>query len=210
MAATRDKAYDLILMDLSMPDMDGFATAAAIRTAGASQKAAIVALTANILARDEVEKPGSAFDGLQLKPLRLDELRTWLASGRFTPRPVDAPALIDEGIAGDLVEMMPAAAIEPLLGALFNEALTLAADLDGGATEGLAKRFHRVAGSAGMLGAARLRALAIQAELDCQDSKHVPDAAFRTTWRQTITETSKAWAARLAEKPETAAATSER
>lgn len=211
-AAARTKAYDLILMDLSMPQMDGFAAAAAIRQAGASQAARIIALTANILARAEVDKPGSAFDGLWLKPLRLDELRRALSADLPQPRTAtSAEPLVDPGIARDLLDMLPVEAIRPLLSTLFDETADLARDLAaGGAEASLSKRFHRIAGSAGMLGANRLRALALAGEVDCKTGRTSPSPAFCAAWQATLDQTSRDWDQRLAERTEAATEAIER
>lgn len=200
-ALARGVAYDLILMDLSMPELDGFGAAAAIRESGASQKASIVALTANVLARQQVEKPGSDFDGLLLKPLRLDELRASLAQVRYRPAASrsDLPPVIDDVAANDVMSMLVPSVIQPLLSALMDEARDLARDLDrGGAEATLSTRFHRVAGSAGMLGAGRLRALALEGEQACKDGKTAPPQDFRLLWSQTLDETTRSWDALLA------------
>jgi PAS domain S-box-containing protein len=205
--------YDLILMDLSMPDMDGYAAAAEIRQAGASQKATIVALTANVLARKEVDKTGSDFDGFLLKPLRLEELRSWLAESLHHPSvsQKDMVPVIDRGIARDLLDMLPQSAIEPLLEALFDETQDIAGELDLGISDtDLSVKFHKVAGSAGMLGAWRLRALALDGELTCRDKGKVPTPAFRAAWMRAIADTSRVWAALLETKSNATAATPER
>jgi PAS domain S-box-containing protein len=206
-------AYDLILMDLSMPDMDGYAAAAAIREAGASRTATIVALTANVLARPEVDKPGTAFDDLWLKPLRLDALRHALASGlrHHSPALAAMPPLIDQPIARDLLEMLPAAAIKPLLASLFDEAKGVARDLDrGAACAALATSFHRIAGSAGMLGASRLRGLALAAEAECKGGNQRPGPVFRAAWKEAVTDTARDWADLLAATADPATASTER
>lgn len=212
-ALTQASAYDLILMDLSMPDMDGFAAAALIRQSGSSQGAAIVALTANALARQEVEKPGSAFDDILLKPLRLDGLRNMLAFGLHRPpAPGEGlPPVVDQDIARDLLAMLPPSAIKPLLTTMLDEAHHLARDLDRGTSdEPLSCRFHRIAGEAGMLGAGRLRALALEGEMRCKDTAEVPKSPFRATWKQTIADTSRDWMALLAPGTGQAAAMIER
>jgi CheY-like chemotaxis protein/HPt (histidine-containing phosphotransfer) domain-containing protein len=206
-------AYDLILMDLSMPDMDGYAAAAAIREAGASRTATIVALTANVLARPEVDKPGSAFDDLLLKPLRLEALRNALASGlrHQNPAPAALPSVIDQPIARDLLDMLPASAVKPLLASLFDEARAIARDLDrGAACSALATGFHRIAGSAGMLGASRLRGLALAAEAECKGGNQRPGPVFRAAWKDAVTETERDWADLLTGTADPASAPTER
>ncbi len=192
-------SYDLILMDLSMPQMDGFAATAEIRRAGASQNAVIVALTANVLARHVVDKAGSCFDGFLLKPLRLDELRAWLAGGLKRPSQPrgDLAPVIDHPIAQDIVDALPRPSIEALLKAFFDEVDDLVAKLGlGQADEDLSAKFHKIAGSAGMLGAARLRELSLEGETASKTAKHL-NPTFQAAWLQTVSETSRAWSVLL-------------
>ena len=205
--------YDLILMDLSMPNMDGYTAAAQIRQAGASQSAAIVALTANVLSRQEVDKANSDFNGFLLKPLRLQELRTWLAEGMFRPSVCqeDLLPLVDLGIAQDLLTMLPPPTIETLVAAFFDETRDLAEWLyPGMKDEGLPTKFHRIAGSASMLGAGRLRALALDGELASKETERGLSPTFRVTWMQAIAETARSWELLLQGKAEPAAANDER
>ncbi len=66
--------YDLILMDLQMPEMDGFQTTASIRSLEAYRTVPIIALTANSSSdyRDLCTQHG--FDGFLSKPIRPREL----------------------------------------------------------------------------------------------------------------------------------------
>jgi CheY-like chemotaxis protein len=68
--------FDLVLMDVQMPNMDGFAAAAAIR---ANEKATnghvpIIALTASAMAGDEERCLEAGMDGYVTKPLRREAL----------------------------------------------------------------------------------------------------------------------------------------
>jgi len=78
----RHKAYDLILMDLHMPEMDGFTAAREVRRLGrfnpTSARPFICALTANVLNRDRQASTEAEMDGFLSKPLRLDDLRAVL------------------------------------------------------------------------------------------------------------------------------------
>jgi CheY-like chemotaxis protein len=73
-ASANTVLYDLILMDLQMPDMDGFETAAAIRTRKPYGTVPILAFTAN--SSDEYRDASSrrGLDGFLTKPIRPQEL----------------------------------------------------------------------------------------------------------------------------------------
>lgn len=70
--------YDLILMDVQMPGMNGYEATRAIRASGrpAAKTVPIVAMTANVFAdvvRDAIE---SGMDAHIAKPVQLDKLKT--------------------------------------------------------------------------------------------------------------------------------------
>jgi signal transduction histidine kinase/ligand-binding sensor domain-containing protein/DNA-binding NarL/FixJ family response regulator len=82
-ARSAAERFDLILMDLSMPTMDGFATTALIRQRGAgSQRVPIVALTAHDAASYRHICIEADMDDLLTKPYTLEEcaqmLRRWI------------------------------------------------------------------------------------------------------------------------------------
>lgn len=78
----RQKAYDLILMDLQMPVMDGMEAARQIRgfelKTQSVQRVYIVALTAHINAEIKEECTKAGMDGFIEKPFRENDLqRLW-------------------------------------------------------------------------------------------------------------------------------------
>jgi signal transduction histidine kinase/ActR/RegA family two-component response regulator len=75
--AWRVGGYDLILMDIQMPVMDGIEAARAIRAAEAKQggvRTPIVALTANAMSHQIAEYTAAGMDGLVAKPIEIAKL----------------------------------------------------------------------------------------------------------------------------------------
>ena len=74
-----EQTYDCILMDIHMPQMDGFEAAQRIRTtSNPNQNTPIFALTADVMAGQE--SFSTLFDGFLLKPIEQDKLYEALAS----------------------------------------------------------------------------------------------------------------------------------
>ena len=78
----KHKTYDLILMDLHMPKMDGYTAAREIRRLGRFKQSEprpyICALTANVMSKDREACTEAEMDDFLAKPLRLDALRNVL------------------------------------------------------------------------------------------------------------------------------------
>ena len=74
--AAPEGAYDLILMDIQMPVMNGYEAARAIRTSGRSdaQQIRIYAMTANAFAEDVAKAREAGMDGHLSKPIDLNRL----------------------------------------------------------------------------------------------------------------------------------------
>jgi two-component system sensor histidine kinase/response regulator len=76
-AACRDKVYDLVLMDIQMPDVDGFEATRTIRQQeeGSRRRQHIYALTAHATAQDRTSCEAAGMDGFLVKPIPLESLR---------------------------------------------------------------------------------------------------------------------------------------
>ena len=87
-ASLRDSLYDLVLMDIQMPEMDGYEATAAIRemekTSGS--RIAIVAMTANAMKSDRELCLRSGMDGYIAKPL--DPVELYRVIDTFAPRSI--------------------------------------------------------------------------------------------------------------------------
>ncbi len=69
----RTNPPDLILMDISMPDMDGLTATQKLRTIPQLQDTPIVALTANVMEGDRERTLRAGCDGYIGKPIDIDK-----------------------------------------------------------------------------------------------------------------------------------------
>lgn len=79
-ARAGEQTYSVILMDVEMPNQDGFAAAAEIRAGGGpNAQTPIVALTAHTLSSIAQRQGAEHFNSFLTKPLRIEELRDTVA-----------------------------------------------------------------------------------------------------------------------------------
>jgi two-component system, cell cycle response regulator DivK len=65
---------DLVLMDINMPDMDGYTLTAKIKAIDKFSNIPIVAVTANVMRGDREKSLGAGCDGYIQKPIDIDTL----------------------------------------------------------------------------------------------------------------------------------------
>jgi two-component system sensor histidine kinase/response regulator len=87
-ALSKEPDFDLILMDVQMPEMDGFEATAAIRLreSGSGVRIPIIALTAHAMKGDQERCLDAGMDGYVSKPIRPRELVELV--GKYSKRPV--------------------------------------------------------------------------------------------------------------------------
>ena len=81
-ASTEDEAFkqiadhhpDIILMDINMPDMDGYTLTAKIKENPEYQKIPVIAVTANVMRGDKERSLEAGCDGYIQKPIDVDLL----------------------------------------------------------------------------------------------------------------------------------------
>ena len=172
-AASAAVAYDLILMDCQMPELDGYAATRAIREREAAQgtrRVPVVALTAHAMRGDRDQCLAAGMDDYLSKPIRLEELRSaasrWLPTA--APAAVVPSAAIDPSVLAGLRRELGADAdlvIGEMLAAFREDgAGQLAAFAAAASTPMQARAAHRLRGSALNLGAVALAEACARAE----------------------------------------------
>lgn len=176
-AAAGSGRFDVILMDISMPGMDGIAAARRIRSGnGLSKTTPIIALTAHARPDDLERFLAAGMQDCIVKPVRMRSLGNALqrmsehASGPSAPDV--AFDLFDADTVNELSEVLPEDLLaKTLLGvcAEIRDALPRLASAGAARDlETLASAAHRLAGSAGMVGASALREMLALVETRCK------------------------------------------
>ena len=98
--ALEQTAYDVVLMDVQMPEMDGMEATRRIRALNAVSQPHVVAMTANAVEGDRQACLEAGMNDYVSKPVRLELLEQAL---QRVPRPVAAP-LADAGPEGQTLE----------------------------------------------------------------------------------------------------------
>ncbi|MFO1058891.1 MAG: response regulator [Dongiaceae bacterium] len=184
--AVQAGSFDAILMDLSMPDMDGLEATRRIRALPAPAGAVpIIALTAHVTTAEMDAALAAGVNGYLVKPVRQLELLARIASvvGAAPPQREAAAAApagdplpaFDREFYGALSAELPSGAATAILRQFERELPDRLAELrreaarhDGDAFAGLC---HALAGSSGAVGAASLAALARELERRCRSGQ---------------------------------------
>ncbi len=186
LALLRQQAFDLVLMDLQMPVMDGFETTRQLRADPAFARLPVLAMTAGALddARQACLEAGmSDFVPKPVEPRLLHStLLRWLPQQRV-PAPAEAttgPAADAQSRSRALLNQVDGLDAERALGLLRGDAVTcvrlvrsfvahhrgdaaeVAREVEAGQPGPARARLHQLVGAAGALGFVRLQGLAEQ------------------------------------------------
>jgi CheY-like chemotaxis protein len=166
-ALTR-RGYDLVLMDVQMPDMDGLEATQLIRRELPGRAGRIVAMTANVAPEDARRCREAGMDGFLGKPINVEELAKELvfaspAGAVQTPQhghgtaAAETSALLDVPAVGRLCEQIGLDNVRELVGMFFDDLVVSRQALDAAALAedrgGFSAAAHKVKSSARALGA---------------------------------------------------------
>jgi CheY-like chemotaxis protein len=171
------QAFDGVLMDCQMPELDGYEATRRLRQDPRWARLPVIAMTANAMVGDRDEALAAGMNDHVAKPIKLGELfatlARWIppAAGRnAAPGAFDEAALIDSGV-------QPGSAFHRRLLAMFAErgghfdARFNAAAADPATAARLA---HDLKSEAALLGASRLSSLAAELEAACAQGEPAP------------------------------------
>ncbi len=174
MELARAHHFDVILMDISMPLMDGLTSTALIRMDGQSRTSRIIAVTAHSLPADLERFRDAGMDGCLTKPITVRDLRGVLTAELTQPqpaRPETYGALSLERLQ-DLREGLGAPGLSRMIERYLSDFADLQERLRAASTpEGaihLMAVCHEGAGASAMVGTVALHRLFVEAEDLCR------------------------------------------
>lgn len=161
----QDELFDVILMDISMPEMDGIEATRRIRAGpSASKDARIIALTAHAMEEDVARFRNAGMNDVAVKPISTDGLVAVLdrrSQTSATDAANEADTAWDMAAFGEFLQVLGPQDTQDMLAQFLKDAGEIVPWLIWQSSENLAhaevaKKAHGVAGSAAVMGATAL------------------------------------------------------
>ena len=178
--ALRHDDFDVVLMDIQMPDLDGVGATREIRALPAPRnKTPIIAMTANAMLGAKQEYLAAGMDDYIPKPVQPELLFAKLAMiAGGAARPVkkkktagrQAPLLDMETLAG-LTDSLSLEMVRDFLSLFLTDTLAHIAAMKDSDLDDVGAQAHASVGAAGNIGVARMSELARKLEVACRDQQ---------------------------------------
>ncbi|NIZ60758.1 hybrid sensor histidine kinase/response regulator [Sedimentitalea sp. CY04] len=155
--AVEKERFDLVIMDISMPGMDGIEALRQIRTRRLAEGVEIVALTAHAAGDDQKRILEAGFTEILIKPATQAELARVIAAYTGQNKTINIPQ--ENSDIQQFIEALGDEKARGYLGNFCTEVIQLKQDLSshGQVSKEHQSEAHRLAGSAAVLGLATLR-----------------------------------------------------
>jgi len=202
--AVRKADFDLVLMDIQMPEMDGVEAARRIRGLPAPKNAVpIFAMTAHAMQGVSEEYLNAGMNDYITKPFqaamllaKLDRLANGLRAGNGSETQRDTPPVFNPENLEELSAALPAESVAGLITLFLHDAegqlREIGACEKAGDLAGIARQAHMMVSSAGNLGAMRTSALARKVEQFCKAGDPSGLASLLDELRRTATQSNAA------------------
>jgi PAS domain S-box-containing protein len=182
-ALARTNAYDAILMDISMPGMDGIEATRHIRLEpGANGQTPIIALTANAEQEGAAQALAAGMNGYLAKPIRRADLIASIGHIIKESRKAMQKPVFDEtiyaGLCADISDEGAREVLHTFLYELAGRHGEVRMAHEHGDVHAYGKLCHAIAGAASMVGAAKLATIAHEIDVMNKAGKH--DAVLET------------------------------
>jgi PAS domain S-box-containing protein len=216
-------AYDLVLMDLRMPEMNGLEATAAIRAMPGGKDLPIIAMTANAMQQDVERCLAAGMDDYVAKPVDRQQffavLDRFLLSGPTaddappaveTPQVahIDEPSLpvIDDDamrrLAADVTEQSVPGMLQLFVDEIEQRGRLLLDALERGSVGAAEDEAHTLKSGAGTFGAYRLQRLAADIESACREGNPAAAGELGASLREALAETLVAYLDRYGVSPD--------
>ncbi|WP_294228228.1 ATP-binding protein [uncultured Shimia sp.] len=161
------KPYDMILMDIAMPVMDGLQATKVIRSGtGPNKDTPIVAVSANILPEDRDRFLAAGMSAFLAKPISRPSLQQMLQDTFAGPEVSNTPLTTRAGLPPDTYKRLQSRFLEE------GDALVAAATAPYRDFQNVAKRCHDLSGAAAIFGAHALHDVLAQADTAAKQGNH--------------------------------------
>jgi CheY-like chemotaxis protein len=160
LAALEQRQYDLVLMDVQMPEMDGLEATRRIRGRWPNRRVQIVAMTANVAPEDIRRCEQAGMNSFLGKPIVVESLAKVLGAVVDGPTPPAPAAAVDTQVVGRLCSQIGVESVRQIADMFMADfELAMPALVDGCRAHdrrALARIAHRLKSSARSLGAQSL------------------------------------------------------